>query len=153
MPADKAANNVIVVCKKYYLEVVLRGLNMTSTYECDDRDSEHVVTQHLRFMTISVEPTLHNLSAFYWLPKLHLKPYGARFIAASNKCTTKPLSRLLTACLGKITCHFNDYCAGIYSRTGVNCFWIIDNSQQVLATFNYISTVFTLYTSILLKRH
>ena len=37
VPADKAANNVIVVCKKYYLEVVLRELNTTGTYEHDDR--------------------------------------------------------------------------------------------------------------------
>jgi hypothetical protein len=33
VPADKAANNVIVVCKKYYLEVVLRETTLTSTYE------------------------------------------------------------------------------------------------------------------------
>ena len=33
VPADKAANNVIVVCKKYYLEVVIRELTTTSTYE------------------------------------------------------------------------------------------------------------------------
>ena len=59
VPADKAANNVIVVCKKYYLEVVLSELNTTSMYEHDDRDCEHVVTEHLRYMTnnnISVEP-------------------------------------------------------------------------------------------------
>ena len=96
------------------VEVVLRELNTTSTYECDDRDCEHVVTEHLRFMTKSVEPTLHNLPAFYWLPKLHKQPYGTRIIAASNRCTTKPLSKLLTACLAKITCHFKGYCAGIY---------------------------------------
>ena len=33
VPADKAANNVIVVCKKYYLEVVISELTTTSTYE------------------------------------------------------------------------------------------------------------------------
>ena len=51
------------------------------------------------------------------------------------------------------------YCDGIYSRTGVNCFWIVDNSQQVLSSsnkVNYFSTAkhfdsydfSTLYTSI-----
>ena len=63
VPADKAVNNVIVVCKKYYLEVVLSELNTTSTYEHDDRDCEHVVTEHLRYMTnnnISVEIMLRH---------------------------------------------------------------------------------------------
>ena len=32
VPADKAANNVIVVCKKYYLDVVLKELESTNTY-------------------------------------------------------------------------------------------------------------------------
>ena len=141
VPADKAANNVIVVCKKYYLEVVLRELNTTSTYEREDRDCVNVVTEHLRFMTnnkINVEPELHHLPSFYWLPKLHKQPYGTRFIAASNKCSTKPLSKLLTTCLSKITCHFKQYCTGIYSRTWVNCFWIVDNSQKVLSSLNKI---------------
>ena len=105
-------------------------------YEREDRDCVNVVTEHLRFMTnnkINVEPELHHLPSFYWLPKLHKQPYGTRFIAASNKCSTKPLSKLLTICLSKITCHFKQYCTGIYSRTGVNCFWIVDNSQKVLS--------------------
>ena len=58
-----------------------------------------------------------------------------------------------------ISCHFKQYCSGIYCRTGVNCYWIIHNSQQVLLalnTINYFSTVkhfdsydfSVLYTSI-----
>ena len=35
----------------------------------------------------------------YWLPKLHKKPYKARFIANSSSCTTTELSKLLTLCL------------------------------------------------------
>ena len=35
----------------------------------------------------------------YWLPKLHKKPYKARFIANSCSCTTTDLSKLLTSCL------------------------------------------------------
>ena len=31
--ADKASGNVIVVCKKHYLEVVLEEVNATTTYE------------------------------------------------------------------------------------------------------------------------
>ena len=32
VPADKAAQNVIVVCKKYYLQVVLKEIETTATY-------------------------------------------------------------------------------------------------------------------------
>ena len=58
--------------------------------------------------------------------------HGARFIAASNKCTTKQLSSLLTSCFKTILIHYKQYCSGIYKNTGVNCFWIIDNSMEVL---------------------
>ena len=59
-------------------------------------------------------------------------PYGTRFIAASNRCTTKQLSALLTSCFKTINTHLKQYCKGIYKHTGVNCFWIIDNSKEVL---------------------
>ena len=51
VPADKAANNIIVVCKKYYLEVVLKELRTTNTYKHVDRECMDVVTEHLKFMT------------------------------------------------------------------------------------------------------
>lgn len=63
---------------------------------------------------------------------MHKSPIGSRFIAASHACTTKPLSHTLTICLKAITKHYKQYCEGIFRNTGVNCFWIIDNSTQVL---------------------
>ena len=48
VPADKAANNVIVVCKKYYLEVVMREITATTTYEPVVRDKTEVISEHLR---------------------------------------------------------------------------------------------------------
>ena len=89
----------------------------------------------------------------HWLPKLHKNPYGKRFIAASHKCTTKALSKLLTTCLTTITTHFKEYCHGIYNNTGVNCFWIINNSQQVLDklhTINHFSNAKNLIALIFL---
>ena len=37
---------------------------------------------------------------FYWLSKLHKRPYKARFIA--NSSTTTVLSKLLTSCLSAV---------------------------------------------------
>ena len=42
-------------------------------------------------------------------------------------------------CLNVISSHFKQYCSGINSRTGVNCYWIIQNSQQVLSNLHNVS--------------
>ena len=97
-------------------------MQATTTYECVTEEYGDLVDGHSKYMATNhmvVQPEFKCLPLFYWL---HKNPYGARFIAAS------PLSKLL------VTNHF------ILCRTGVNCFWIIDNSEQVLLTLNYFST-------------
>ena len=48
----------------------------------------------------------------------------------------KSLSELLTSCLSLVMIHFKEYCEGIYKNTGIHCFWIINNSQQVIKDIN-----------------
>ena len=98
-PADKASDNVIVVYKKYYLDVVMNELQSSSTNQEANKFSDEVAMRHLEYMAknnVNVKQEQERLPSFYWLPKLHKTPYGTRFIAASNKCTTKELSTLLT---------------------------------------------------------
>ena len=56
----------------------------------------------------------------YWLPKLHKKPYKARFIANSSSCTTTELSKLLTLCLTAVKKHVIKYCEKVYERSSKN---------------------------------
>ena len=72
------------------------------------------------------------------MPKLHKSPYSHRFIAASSACTTKPLSKLLTLCLKLVLRHYKEYCARIERRTSINCFWVINNSLEVLNSLHTI---------------
>ena len=88
---------------------------------------------------INVQEQHEHLPSFYWLPKLHKKPYGSRFIAASNTCTAKQLSPLLTSCFKTILIHYRQYCDGIYNQSGINCFWIINNSTEVLDRLHQIN--------------
>ena len=69
----------------------------------------------------------------YWLPKLHKRPYKARFIANSSSCTTTELSKLLTSCLTAIKAKVIKYCETVYERSGKNMFWPIKNSGKVLS--------------------
>ena len=44
---------------------------------------------------MSIKEKQDRLPTLYWLPKLHKRPYKARFIANSSSCTTTVLSKLL----------------------------------------------------------
>ena len=94
--ADKAGSNVIVVCKKYYLDVILKeltnNLDLPTTYVMENTSKVQIVNKHLEDivgrMGIPVNENMEQLPSFYWLPKLHKTPYGSRFIAATILCVT-----------------------------------------------------------------
>ena len=65
-------------------------------------------------------------------PKCIKKIPKLRYIAASNQCTTKQLSTIITKCLKLIQNQHRKYCEQIYRRTGVNRMWIVDNSNDIL---------------------
>ena len=67
---------------------------------------------------------------------MHRIPIGSKFITACSHCTAKPLSSILTTCVTTITQHYNEYCVG---NTVVNCFWIINNSQQALRKLHKVN--------------
>ena len=89
---------------------------------------------------------------------MHKNPYKHRFIAGSSKCSTKPLSILLTKLLSHIKQGLPKYCETSYSRSGVNQMWILKNSKELLEhlqspNFNHITSIksfdfSTLYTTI-----
>ena len=71
----------------------------------------------------------------HWLPKLHRRPYKARFIANSSSCTTvtTELPKLLTYCLTAIKSHVIRDCETVYGTSNKNWFWAIKNSGEVLS--------------------
>ena len=69
----------------------------------------------------------------YWLPKLHKRPFKARFIANSSSCTTTELSKFLTSCLTAIKSQVIRYCETVYETSNKNWFWSIKNSGEVLS--------------------
>ena len=102
IPADKAANNVIIVCKKYYIDILVKELGINNvnisnpTYIPIDDSFETIVKSQNQFITsvgLEMSEEDQNLPYLYWTPKLHKSPYKHRFIAGSSKCTTKDLSK------------------------------------------------------------
>ena len=89
---------------------------------------------------------------------MHKSPYKHRFITGSSKCSTKPLSILLTKLLTYIKQGLQKYCETAYSRGGIIQMWILKNSKELLdhlksPNFNLITNIksfdfSTLYTTI-----
>ena len=46
VPADKAANNVVVVCRLHYINTLKQELNGTKSYEETSKDEKSVVYSH-----------------------------------------------------------------------------------------------------------
>ena len=97
VPADKAPNNVIIICKRYYIETLIKELGLgncstptgNSTYTSCQMSSEDIVNTHDTFMKslgIELSDDDKKLPYLYWTPKLHKSPVKHCFIAGSNKC-------------------------------------------------------------------
>ena len=110
VPADKAPNNVIIICKQYYIETLIKELGLdncstptgNSTYTSCQMSFEDIVNTHDTFMKslgIELSDDDKKLPYLYWTPKLHKYPVKHLFIVGSTKCTTKELSSLLTKIL------------------------------------------------------
>ena len=93
VPADKAANNVIIVCKKYYIDTLVKKLGINNeninnpTYTSIGDSFETIVKSNNQFITsvgLEMSEEDQNLPYLYWTPKLHKSSNKDWFIAGSS---------------------------------------------------------------------
>ena len=72
VPADKAANNVVVVCRLHYINTLKQELNRTKAYEETSIDEKPVVYSHSNEIpnkfAVDVKERQDRLPTMYWLP-------------------------------------------------------------------------------------
>ena len=95
--ADKAANNIVFVCRLHYINTVKQELNGTKAYEETSTDNKTVVNSHLNELPYKFAVNVNKecqdkVPTMYWIHKLHKRPYIARFIANPSSCTNTELS-------------------------------------------------------------
>ena len=97
-PIDKAANNVAVICKKFYALVLMKELGLISnnnnnTYNTVTGNTEdEIVTSNVsdlkaKFKVNKISKENLRLPQMHWIPKLHKSPIKARFIIAASHCS------------------------------------------------------------------
>ena len=141
----------------YYLEVLRKELTTTNTYIESKSNKTQIRTEHAKTLKdFNIPLTNPSLPTIYWLPKLHKSPYKSRFIANSSHCSLKDLSIHISSALTAVKSHLINYCKTAYINSGVNYFWSINNSTEVLEKINSCNNVTsissydfsTLYTSL-----
>ena len=157
-PAHKAANNVIIIWKKYYVDVLKGELNSTSTYVLAQLTKDKLLLHHIDTLTkINVKIDKCEQSTFYWLQKLHKNPFKSHFISNSSHGSTTILSKHITFALTAIKDHVIKYSETAFSNSNVNYFWSIKTlprssnnwdcvTFRVLKVFSFDFS--TLYTSL-----
>ena len=76
-----AANNIVVVCRLYYVNTLKQELDRTRAYQKTDTDEMSVVNAYLNEysakFSVCVNEGQDKLPTMYWLPKLYKRPYEA----------------------------------------------------------------------------
>ena len=106
-PIYKAANNIALICKWFYIlellaEVDIPG-NTSSTLKLSEDDPNNIIQNNTSVKNL-VYLSMINLRHF---PKMHFSPPRARLMIASSTCSTKPFSKV-TSSIFKHT--FNQVC-------------------------------------------
>ena len=142
-PADEAANNFVVICKKFYVEVLLRELGIdtvtftcigNSTYVPCHKSLQNIISEHQEVLVnnFSIKCKEVNLSIprLFWIPKLHKNPYKSRFIAGAKQCSNKQLSVIVNSGFQVVREQFRKYCLAIEKNSGMNTFWSINYTLE-----------------------
>ena len=134
--AAKAITNIVAVCRLHYINTLKQELNGTKAYEETSTDKKIIVNSHSNELpykfAVNVKERQDKLPTMYWLPKLHKRPYKARFIVISSSCTASELSKLLASCLTAVKSRVIRYYETVYERSRKNMFWSIKNLARYL---------------------
>ena len=139
VPADKACNKIVFVCKTHFINCLMEELSMTTmtetpTYNLTAMSKDKILQNHhsvmLTFGTSLPEKDI-DLPKLYWIPNLHKNPYKQGYIAGSA-VLNQPLSQILTWILTALKEGFQRYCNSAYAMSGVNQMYILKNSKELL---------------------
>ena len=146
VPVDKAANNIAFICKAYYIRRILDEVGVldlpSNTYKICNKNIDKVIADNIQICDkfgLKVEEGYDTLPIIYWMPKMHKNPSGARFIVASSKCSTKPLSKNISYIFKLIFDQVQNFHLKTKFYANINCFWVVKNSFPVIEKLDKIN--------------
>ena len=141
VPIDKAANNEGWICKKYFLEILLKEMS-TETYEEYDNTAEEVIGAIRKGslnIGIPVEKTFNDLPLIHAIIKMHKNPIKFRFIIGSRTGVINPAAKKLVQILKLVMKTHRRYCDKIKFYAGIERNWIVEKNQKLLQNMEKIN--------------
>ena len=147
VPIDKAANNISIICKRFYVLRLLKEVGALSnpdpTYEISDINPSNLINDDVALCErfgLTLDEEQKTLPIMYWTPKMHYTPSRARFIVSSAKCSTKPISRVVSNAFKLIFNQIQNFHDMSKFYKNYNRFWVINNSKPLIERLDVINT-------------
>ena len=74
-------------------------LSLYPTYKVCNDSKDEIINNNTTFLQkfdLKITDQKKCLPIMYWIPKMHKNPVGCRFIIASKRCSTKPLTEVVS---------------------------------------------------------
>ena len=147
VPIDKAANNIAIICKQFYVMRLLKEVgtlgNPDPTYQLSSENAIDIINDNMELCErygLTLQEHQKTLPIMYWTPKMHYTPSRARFIVSSAKCSTKPLSRVVSNTFKLIFNQVQNFHNKSRFYKNYNRFWVINNSKPLINKLTTINT-------------
>ena len=110
-PVDKAGNNMAIICKKYYMEIVSKEIEDSETFSVVNNTQQGII-QSLKASGFVNSDDTEKLPMLYATIKMHKVPVGFRYITAGIDTVLQNLSIAVGKCLKKllqVACNAKSY--------------------------------------------
>ena len=153
-------NNFSIICKKFYIETMLDELGIpdptrvncsphlaesAKTYiRVKEKNVDTIVKDHMAYLSenFPLLQLMQGIPFLMWTAKMHKTPPSQRFIAISSRCTTKPLSVLITLGLNRVLGQWRTHANFVKKDHGISPMWVIDNSNDIHKRITLINNTF-----------
>ena len=134
-PVDKAANNIAIVCKKFYVDTLNEEIENSGNFVKCNLDANDVINAHkeaYKKFGICVSEDIWKLPFVYWTSKMHKTPPKFRYITSGVKSSMSILSDHVGKCL-KTLLKSTKYKSRYRNKfTTYNDYFIIDDRKEVI---------------------
>ena len=134
VPIDKASNNISIICKKYYVQVLKEKITNSGNFQPVNNTKESVLTDSKLYLTyINIfKKDNDNFPVLYWIPKMRKTPIEPRYITSGRNSLYSNLSKTLSSCLKLLlnTEKINSLFKHKFDK--INQYYIIDSNLSII---------------------